>query len=143
VPLLRARDAFRRGGEVGAPLAALEGLLDECYVFSPRYPMCALVDARRALLRVDREGARGGVPRSQTLAWARERAAFAVDANPPDADAHEALAQAERRLALWATSQDERDEHRAAGLAACAAGLAVNPRQRDLLAAQAELEGLR
>lgn len=139
--LLRVKAAARRGEALAAPLAAFEEVLSDCYSLSREDPMCALLDARRALLLVDVEAA-AGAPRRETLERARERAALAVAANPPDADAHEALAQAERRLAVAAAAPVERGKHRSAGLAACAAGLAVNPVHRGLLAVQRALGDL-
>ena len=65
-----------------------------------------------------------------------------MEANPPDADAHEALAQAELRLATAARTGTERGTHRDAGLASCAAGLAVNPTHRGLLAIREALRAL-
>ncbi|MFO0588455.1 MAG: serine/threonine-protein kinase [Polyangiaceae bacterium] len=145
--LLRVREAARRHGaaalradEVRRLLASFEEVLAECFRLSDKDPMCSLLDARRALLIAELEAAAGGAKKA-TLESARDKAARAVDANPPDADAHEALAEAERRLAE-AERGAARTAHRDAGLRACDAGLAVNPTHKGLLAAKAALQGL-
>lgn len=138
----RLRDAARRAEEIPGLLAAFEQVLTECYRLSERDPMCSLLDARRALVVADFEGS-AGAARQKALDGARERAARAVEANPPDADAHEVLAQAELRLATAARTGAARGAHRDAGLGACAAGLAVNPTHRGLLAAREALRALR
>lgn len=61
--------------------------------------------------------------------------------NPPDADAHEVLGQAELRLANATLVPASRAAHRDAGLATCATGLGVNPTHRGLLAVQEALRG--
>ncbi len=137
----RLRDAARRAEEIPGLLAAFEQVLTECYRLSERDPMCSLLDARRALVVADFEGS-AGAARQKALDGARERAARAVEANPPDADAHEVLAQAELRLATAARTGAARGAHRDAGLGACAAGLAVNPTHRGLLAAREALRAL-
>ena len=138
----RLRDAARRAEEIPGLLAAFEQVLTECYRLSERDPMCSLLDARRALVVADFEGS-AGAARQKALDGVRERAARAVEANPPDADAHEVLAQAELRLATAARTGAARGAHRDAGLGACAAGLAVNPTHRGLLAAREALRALR
>jgi serine/threonine-protein kinase len=147
--LLRARDAAgrlpdaaRRAQALPGLLTAFEQVLADCYRLSESDPMCSLLDARRALLVADLEAA-AGPSRPATLRTARDRAARAVANNPPDADAREALARAELHLAAAARDRAARAAHVAAGVAACAAGLAVNPSHRGLPAAREALLALR
>jgi hypothetical protein len=134
----RLQDDPRRADEVAARLAAFDLVLAQCFQLSEKDPMCSLLDARRALVVADLE-AQAGPVRPVTLAVARERAARAVEANPPDADAHEVLARAELRLASAPSAPTARAAHRDAGLGACAAGLAINPTHHGLLAAREAL----
>jgi tetratricopeptide (TPR) repeat protein len=137
----RLQDPAQRRAELPALFASLEQVLAECRRLSALDPMCSLLDARRVLLAAELEAESGVVP-SKTLELAREHAARAVAANPPDADAREVLAQAELRLAQAARAPAARAAHRDAGLATCVAGLGVNPTHRGLLAVQEALRAL-
>ena len=101
-------------------------------------PGCTRLDARRALLLADID-ARAHRPERPSLDRALTLAQLAVERNPRDADAHQVLADAERRLAALPSPAAEQAKHRATGIDACARGLAVNPNHPRLLAAKGAL----
>jgi hypothetical protein len=138
VHLLRAEDASHRGEDPAPALAAFAEVLTDCYRVAAKDPVCTRADARRSLLLAD-IAARAHRPERPSLDRAAELARLAVDRNARDADNHQVLADAERRLAALPSPAAEQAKHRAAGLDACARGLAVNPNHPRLLATQGAL----
>jgi hypothetical protein len=137
VHLLRTTDAIHRGGDPGPALGALGAALEGCYRVASADPVCSLLDARRQVLIADLDTTE---PRGRAaLDRARVAARLAVDRDPREADTHHALAEVERRLAALPGSPEDQAKHRAAGLEACARGLAINPHHARLHATRGAL----
>jgi serine/threonine-protein kinase len=138
VHLLVAEDALRRREDAQPALVALAQTLADCYRLGASDPLCTQFDAASQIFAAELEGMEAR-PARPALERARALAALAVSRNERDADAYQLLAEAEQQLSTLGATPAEQRRHHAAGLLACARGLALKRNHPHLLAVKGEL----
>lgn len=126
---LQLLDAFRRGVDVTPAQGALDKAILDCAQLSAKDPWCTMLDTRAFLLDADIAVAQHR-PEKPLLEKAWKAATQAVESDARNSDAHQVLAEVERRLAAAEFGQDK---HLQAGLDVCAKGIAINPNHPQML----------